>query len=212
MHCVWLSAQVLLRSRSPGPAPRGSLELCPEGRIRAVVAAVTRGGSPAGSEAGEAEGCWERRGSGRGARAGAGPGCLLLERTRYKRASVLSQQGRGQGGGPSMLPSFVCKGNKLWLRGCPLSPSLGKAQKSSQRNPKNLSPERRHCCSTHLLRFQGCNLQGFYLSTRRAAREGPLRGGTRVSPRTASSDLTRRSLDWLALQPTAFSFPSCLLW
>lgn len=37
-----------------------------------------------------------------------------------------SQQGRDLGGGSSTLPGFVCKENRLWLGGCPLSPSLGK--------------------------------------------------------------------------------------
>lgn len=115
------------------------------------------------------------------------------------------QQGKDQGGGSSTLPSFVCKGNRLWLGGC-LSPSLGKAQEHSQRNPEKFVP----CPQAPLQRPPAVQPARISLQHAEGGSREPFKGRGQCFLRTASSDLTQRLLDWLAPPPTAFSFPSRL--
>lgn len=104
--------QCFLALRS-GPEPSGgtllvaqnrfldsALEQRPEGRIRAVGAAVIPGNSPARSGAGEAEDCWERRGSagrpGWGLARGVLPSAPPLHDTKGSLSSLLAA-GKGSG-------------------------------------------------------------------------------------------------------------------
>lgn len=171
-------------------------------------AAVIPGSSPAGSGVGEAEDCWERWASagrpGWGLARGVLPSAPAPHDTKGPLSS-LQAAGKGPGWWLFYAPCFVCKGNRLWLGGC-LSPSLGKAQEHSQRNPEKFVP----CPQALLQRPPAVQPAGISRQHAEGGSREPFKGRGQCFLRTASSDLTQRLLDWLAPPPTAFSFPSRL--